>query len=74
MDRSYYQLIDEGTSITQLATAIARNADYKPTIKAASDEAIIDAISMLQKSKKILQHIISLQNNVNARSKLEQVL
>lgn len=65
MDRAYYQLIDEAIDITRLSTAVVRNADYKPCIKAATDPLIVDAIKELQRTKYMLQEVLNRQKYAN---------
>lgn len=68
MDRAYYQLIEEGIEITRLATAIAKNADYKPCIKQATDPLVIDVIKELQRTQRTLQDVLNRQEYANVKS------
>lgn len=68
MDRAYYQLIEEAIYITQLSTAVVKNADYKPCIKAATDPLIVDAIKELQRTKRMLQEVLNRQEFANVQS------
>lgn len=65
MDRIYYQLIDAGVEITRLSNVIAKNADYKPCIRAMTDSVIVEAVKDLYHSVKVLQDIIKRQQYVS---------
>lgn len=66
MDRVYFQIIREANDIVPLAIAIARNADYKECIKAATDPIAVDILKELQHTQRTLREVIERQEMANS--------
>lgn len=62
----YYQLIETCTEDVRLATAIVKNADYKPCIKEATDPLIADAVKDAYRLQRLLQELLNRQEYANA--------
>lgn len=68
MDRAYYQLIDSCTEAVRLSTAIVRNANYKESIRTATDPFVIDCCKSAAGLIRTLQEVIGIQEYANVQS------
>lgn len=68
MDRAYFQLIEAVNDSVLLATAIAKNANYKPEIMKATDALLVDTIKSAQLLNRTLQEVIRRQLFANGQT------
>lgn len=64
MDRQYYQMTEAAIEVARLANAIARNADYKPEIKAATDLLLRNCVDDIARCRRTMEEVIKRQMNV----------
>lgn len=69
MDRTYFQAIDQANECVRLTTMISLNANYDEAIRAASDPVMLDLCKDIDRLRRTISEIISLQKRAYEKSK-----